>query len=218
MELFQLGQQCSEVESAMSGRVRLQPAQCLRELPFSADLASTPGLVPRNRHVHETLEEVALLGRGGSPCILQLFVSGEVLACANQLEARFICGLETVFHGGDPTKGLSRHADARYAPRVATILLCGVDVFFRGKLEALLPGHHFVTTDSADWPDLVIADISRVDPMDVADSYPEIPIVGFGGHTDTAGLRRAHEAGFDQVLVKNALQERAAQVVDELIA
>jgi hypothetical protein len=99
---------------------------------------------------------------------------------------------------------------------VATILLCGVDVYFRGKLEALLPGHHFVTTDSADWPDLVIADISRVDPMDVADSYPEVPILGFGGHTDTAGLRRAHEAGFDQVLVKNALQERAVQVVEEL--
>ena len=127
-------------------------------------------------------------------------------------------GDEAVFHAGDPTKGLSGHARARYPFVVATILLCGVDVYFRGKLEALLHGHHFVTTDSADWPDLVIADISRVDPMDVADSYPEIPILGFGGHTDTAGLRRAHEAGFDQVLVKNALQERAAQVVDELIA
>jgi len=101
---------------------------------------------------------------------------------------------------------------------VATILLCGVDVYFRGKLEALLPGHHLVTTDSVDWPDLVIADISRVDPDDVADWYPDVPIVGFGGHTDTAGLRRAHEAGFDQVLVKNALQERAPQVIQELIA
>ena len=127
-------------------------------------------------------------------------------------------GDEAVFHPGDPTKGLSGHASARYPFAVATILLCGVDVYFRGKLEALLPGHHFVTTDSVDWPDLVIADISRVDPIDVADSYPEIPILGFGGHTDTAGLRRAHEAGFDQVLVKNALQERAAQIVDELIA
>ena len=124
---------------------------------------------------------------------------------------------EAVFHAGDPSRGLSRQVQARYPLAVATILLCGVDVYFRGKLEALLPGHHFVTTDSAVWPDLVIADISRVDPMDVADSYPEIPILGFGGHTDTAGLRRAHEAGFDQVLVKNALQERAAQVVDELI-
>jgi DNA-binding NarL/FixJ family response regulator len=101
---------------------------------------------------------------------------------------------------------------------VATILLCGVDVYFRGKLEALLRGHHLITTDSADWPDLVIADISRVDPDDVADSYPDVPIVGFGGHTDKAGLRRAHAAGFDQVLVKNALQERAAQIVQELTA
>jgi DNA-binding NarL/FixJ family response regulator len=101
---------------------------------------------------------------------------------------------------------------------VATILLCGVDVYFRGNLEALLRGHHLITTDSADWPELVIADISRVDPNDVADSYPDVPIVGFGGHTDTAGLRRAHAAGFDQVLVKNALQERAAQIVQELTA
>jgi len=100
---------------------------------------------------------------------------------------------------------------------VATILLCGVDVYFRGKLEALLPGHHFVTTDSADWPELVIADISRVDPEDVAESYPDVPIVGFGGHTDTSGLRRAKEAGFDQVVVKSALDERAAQLVEELI-
>jgi hypothetical protein len=101
---------------------------------------------------------------------------------------------------------------------VATILLCGVDTFFRVKLEALLPAHHFVTTDSVDWPDLVIADIARVDPEEVADTYADVPIVGFGGHTDTSGLRRAHEAGFDQVIVKNALQERASQVVEELIA
>jgi len=118
-------------------------------------------------------------------------------------------------HARDPSNRTHERDTLR---AVATILLCGVDVFFRGKLEALLPRHHFVTSDSADWPDLVIADISRVDPDDVADSYPEVPIVGFGGHTDTAGLRRAHEAGFDQVLVKNALQERAPQIVDELIA
>jgi hypothetical protein len=119
------------------------------------------------------------------------------------------------FHGRDPS---NRTHERGTLPPMATILLCGVDLFFRGKLEALLPGHHFVTSDSADWPDIVIADISRVDPDDVADSYPDVPIVGFGGHTDTAGLRRAHEAGFDQVLVKNALQERAPQIVEELIA
>jgi DNA-binding NarL/FixJ family response regulator len=101
---------------------------------------------------------------------------------------------------------------------MATILLAGVDLYFRGKLEGLLPGHHLTTADSVDPPDVVIADIARVDPDDVADAYPDVPIVGFTNHTDTSGLRRAHEAGFDQVLVKNALQERAAQVVDELIA
>jgi hypothetical protein len=101
---------------------------------------------------------------------------------------------------------------------VATILLAGVDVFFRGKLEGLLPGHHFVTADSVEAPELVICDIGRVDPEDVADAYPDIPILGFANHTDTTGLRRAHTAGFDQVVVKAALDERAPELVKELIA
>jgi hypothetical protein len=78
---------------------------------------------------------------------------------------------------------------------VATILLAGVDLFFRGKLEALLLGHHLVTTDSVD-----------------------IPIVGFTNHTDKSGLQRAHTAGFDQVIVKSALAERVPEIVAELTA
>ena len=101
---------------------------------------------------------------------------------------------------------------------MATILLCGVDVYFRGTLEALLPGHHLVTTDSVDWPDLVIADISRVDPEEVADTYPDVPLLGFTNHKDTAGLRRAHAAGFDQVIAKSALFERTREVIDGLLA
>jgi hypothetical protein len=101
---------------------------------------------------------------------------------------------------------------------VATILLVGVDLFFRGKLEGLLPGHHLVTVDSVDPPDCVITDIARVDPDQVADAYPEVPILGFANHTDTAGLRRAHAAGFDQVVVKAALDERANALVEELTA
>jgi hypothetical protein len=100
---------------------------------------------------------------------------------------------------------------------VATILLAGVDVYFRGKLDALLPGHHLVTQDSVDPPDLVIADVARVDPEEVADTYPDVPIVGFCNHKDTSGLRRAHDAGFDQVVVKSALDERAPQIVEELV-
>jgi hypothetical protein len=99
---------------------------------------------------------------------------------------------------------------------VATILLTGVDLYFRGKLEGLLPDHHLVTVDSVDPPDLVIADIGRVEPEDVADAYPDVPILGYCNHTDTSGLRRAHEAGFDQVVVKAALVERARDLVEEL--
>jgi CheY-like chemotaxis protein len=101
---------------------------------------------------------------------------------------------------------------------MATILLAGVDLFFRGKLEALLPEHHLVTSDSVETPDLVIADIARIEPEEVADAYPDVPILGFTNHTDTAGLRRAHVAGFDQVVVKSALAERVQEVVQELIA
>ncbi len=101
---------------------------------------------------------------------------------------------------------------------MATILLAGVDLFFRGKLEALLPGHRFVTTDSVHAPDLVICDIARVEPDEVADAYPDVPILGFANHTDTSGLRRAHAAGFDQVVVKTALNERAPQLIEELIS
>ena len=75
-----------------------------------------------------------------------------------------------------------------------------------------------ISTDGIDPPDLVIADISRIDPGEVADAYPDVPIVGFANHTDTTGLRAANNAGFDQVVVKAALQERAAQIVAELTA
>jgi hypothetical protein len=99
---------------------------------------------------------------------------------------------------------------------VATILLVGVDLFFRSKLEGLLPAHRLITSDSVDEPDLVIADISRVEPDEVVDTWPDVPIMGFTNHTDRAGLQRAHTAGFDQVLAKSALMERAPALIDEL--
>ncbi len=70
---------------------------------------------------------------------------------------------------------------------MATILLVGVDLFFRGKLEGLLPDHRLVTSDSVDAPDLVIADIARVEPDEVVDAWPDIPILGYTNHTDKVG-------------------------------
>ena len=101
---------------------------------------------------------------------------------------------------------------------MATILLCGVDLFIRGKLEALLPEHRFQTTDGVEPPDLVIADIARIDANDVADSYPDVPILGYTNHTDTEGLRRANAAGFDQVVAKSALFERTRELIDPLLS
>ena len=101
---------------------------------------------------------------------------------------------------------------------MATILLAGVDLFFRGKLDALLgASHKLITTDSVDSPDLVICDLARIDPYEVADSWPDIPILGYTNHTDTAGLRAAHEAGLDQVVARSALAERAPQLVEERV-
>jgi hypothetical protein len=101
---------------------------------------------------------------------------------------------------------------------MATILLCGVDLFIRAKLEALLPEHRFTTSDGVDPPDLVIADIARIDAADVADTFPDVPILGYTNHTDTAGLRRAHTAGFDQVVAKSALFERTRELIGRLLA
>jgi hypothetical protein len=107
-------------------------------------------------------------------------------------------------------------ASGRYPAAVATILLCGVDLFFRGKLDALLKDHRLITVDHTETPDLVIVDISRVDAEEVADTYADVPILGYTNHTDTAGLRAAHAAGFDQVVVKSALVERCREIVAEL--
>ena len=101
---------------------------------------------------------------------------------------------------------------------MATILLCGVDLFFRARLEGLLPEHRFITTVGIDPPDLVIADSARVDAEDVADAYPDVPLVGFTNHTDTAGLRRANAAGFDQVCARSALLERTRELIEPLLA
>jgi hypothetical protein len=100
---------------------------------------------------------------------------------------------------------------------MARILLVGVDLFFRSKLEGLLPEHRLLTAEGIDPPDIVIADVGRVDPDDVADNYPDVPLLGFTNHTDTNGLRRANAAGFDRVVAKSALVERAPELISALL-
>ncbi|MDX6475111.1 MAG: hypothetical protein QOH95_622 [Gaiellaceae bacterium] len=65
---------------------------------------------------------------------------------------------------------------------------------------------------------IAVRDVARIDASDVADNYPDVPILGYTNHTDTAGLRRAHAAGFDQVVAKSALFERTRELIDPLLA
>jgi len=97
-------------------------------------------------------------------------------------------------------------------------VLVGVDLLLRGKFEALLPEHRFSSSEGIDPPDLVIADVGRVDPGDVAESFPDVPLLGFTNHKDTGGLQRAHAAGFDRVVAKSALFERPRELIDGLLA
>jgi hypothetical protein len=123
-------------------------------------------------------------------------------------------------HRGNANRAFSQSPlQAGTLPPVATILLVGVDLFFRGKLDVLLgASHRLTTTESIDPPDLVICDLARVEADEVADTYPDVPILGYTNHTDTAGLRAAQTAGLDKVVVRSALAERAPQLVDELVA
>ena len=159
--------------------------------------------MPRDRDVDEALEEVALVRGRFAPLVLERLVRVEPALGPHQLQTLF----ET--HTRTSDRGRTRP--------MATILLVGVDLMFRSKLEGLLAGHRLVTSDSADEPDLVICDIARVDAEEVSDAWAETPILGFTNHTDTVGLQRANAAGFDQVIVKSALVERARQVVDQLV-
>jgi hypothetical protein len=155
--------------------------------------------------VDKPLVEVALRPVGGAPDDLELLVRLEVPALPDQLDT-----------ARQPVHALRDTASTATLAAVATILLCGVDLFFRGKLDALLAGHRLITVDHTESPDLVIVDISRVDAEEVADTYADVPILGYTNHTDTAGLRAAHAAGFDQVVVKSALVERCRELVAEL--
>lgn len=101
---------------------------------------------------------------------------------------------------------------------MARILLVDVDLFFRSRIEGLLPGHEVTANPGGARPDLVVCDLTRTDPSAVAAAWPGVALLGFTNHTDTDGLRRALDAGFDRVIVKSALVERAPAVVSEILA
>jgi hypothetical protein len=77
-----------DVDAAVLGGVRREPAHRLLELPLAADSVPAPRLVPGDRDVDEALEKV-LLGRlGCAPDVLEGLVRFEVLASLDLRESK----------------------------------------------------------------------------------------------------------------------------------
>jgi hypothetical protein len=76
-----------DVDLAVRGRIRTEPARRLRELTLAAPRIPAAGVKPGYGDVDEPLEEVALLRRRLAPLVLELLVGLEVGAVADQLEA-----------------------------------------------------------------------------------------------------------------------------------
>src|SRR4051812_25837232 len=83
----------------MLGRVGGEAAARLLELAGAAVAVSPPRLVPGDRDVHETLEEVALLGRRRAPGGLELLVRLEISSTPDEGEAFFVAGHGAMFAG-----------------------------------------------------------------------------------------------------------------------
>jgi hypothetical protein len=98
---------------------------------------------------------------------------------------------------------------------VATVLVKHVDLFFRGKLEAQLVGSHELVTHGD--ADVAIVDIGRVDLDAASAELAGTPTIAFTNHTNTEGLRAAHEAGFQRVVIRSLISKQALELVAEIL-
>lgn len=95
--------------------------------------------------------------------------------------------------------------------------MAGVEPLFAEKLSGLLAGHQLTSTESIETPELVIADVTRIEPVEIADAYPETPILGYASHADPSSLRAAQEAGLDRIVERSVLIENVEELISELI-
>ena len=100
---------------------------------------------------------------------------------------------------------------------MATVALVDVDLFFRAKIEAMLPASGHRLAAAGETPDVVVADVNRCDPGAVVAAAGAVPVLGFGRHTDPALLRAARAAGFARVVPRSVLAERLGDLVAELV-
>jgi hypothetical protein len=82
-----LSEHGTDVHAPMRRHERREAPCRLLELPLAADAVAAACLVPGNRDMDESLEEVAFSGLCRPPLELELLVRGEELAAADQIEA-----------------------------------------------------------------------------------------------------------------------------------
>jgi hypothetical protein len=102
---------------------------------------------------------------------------------------------------------------------VSHVLLVGVDLFFRAKIDAMLgrAGHTVTARPDEAAPDLVIADVGRTEPAEVLAAHPGVPVLGFGAHTDPARLRAARQAGFALAVPRSTLAADLPRLAEDLL-
>ena len=81
---------------------RGEPPGGFLELALAAHAPPSSGLVPRDGHVNEPLEEVALAGCRGAPGLFERLVGSEELAGGQEREAPLVAVLDDGFitHAG----------------------------------------------------------------------------------------------------------------------
>jgi len=83
-------EEIANVEAAVAGCEGAETARGLLELALAPDLPSPAALVPGDRDMNKTLEEVALALVRRSPGLLQRLVSQEILLCRQQRETPLV--------------------------------------------------------------------------------------------------------------------------------
>ena len=97
---------------------------------------------------------------------------------------------------------------------MARVAVVSPDLLFGSRIEGGLraAGHEVVA--SGDAPDVVIADVERVDPGAV-----DGPVrLGYYPHTSVELRRRAEAAGFDLVVPRSRIARELPQLVERLVA
>ena len=203
-----LDEHARDVDAAVPGAYGPSRRSAFVELALAADSVPRPAWYHATATWTSPWRKSRSAGGGGAPRVLELLVRREELA-------RRISSTRRSRRDAADCARSSRRA-LRSRP-VATILLAGSTSSSGGSSRASSPDITSITADSVDPPDLVIADIARIEPRRsrTLSGRPDPRI--HESHRHRRPAPRAHRRlrpGGGQI----ALVERARELVEELLA